>query len=187
MERSRTFGLQSRQVRILGIDPGLATTGNGMVESGSAGDRLLTFGVVLTPAGLALEQRLLTIHRRLAELIAEFRPEACAAEELFFGRNSRSAFSVAQARGVALLAAAQHGLAVEVYRPVQVKQAVASYGGAGKQQVQQMVRMLLGLAELPRPDDAADALAIALCHAHSHEALARRRAADQRLRLAASA
>ncbi|HEY8692561.1 MAG TPA: crossover junction endodeoxyribonuclease RuvC [Chloroflexota bacterium] len=174
-------------MRILGIDPGIATTGYAVVESNAAGDRALTFGVVLTPSGLALEQRLLLIYRRLAELIGEFQPEACAAEELFFGKNSRSAFSVAQARGAALLAAAERGLAVEVYRPIQVKQAVASYGGASKQQVQQMVRMLLGLAEIPRPDDAADALAIALCHAHSYEALARRRMAEERMRLAALA
>src|SRR5579859_5205473 len=105
-------------MRILGIDPGLATTGYGLID----GERALTYGVVLTPAGQPLEQRLLTIYRRLSELIAEFKPEACAAEELFFGKNSRSAFSVAQARGVALLAAAEYGLAVEVYRPIQVKQ-----------------------------------------------------------------
>jgi crossover junction endodeoxyribonuclease RuvC len=174
-------------MRVLGIDPGTATTGYGVVDSSAAGDRALSFGVILTAADLPLERRLLAIFGRLSELLAEFRPEACAVEELFFGKNTRSAFSVAQARGVALLAAAQHGLAVEVYRPIQVKQAVASYGGASKQQVQQMVRMLLGLAEVPRPDDAADALAIALCHAHSYEALARRRAAEERLRLAALA
>jgi crossover junction endodeoxyribonuclease RuvC len=168
-------------MRILGIDPGIATTGYGVVDATNGTDRALTYGVVLTPAGQPLEQRLVTIHRRLVEIIREFRPEACAVEELFFGKNSRSAFSVAQARGVALLAAAEAELVVEVYRPIQVKQAVASYGAAGKQQVQQMVRMLLGLAEIPRPDDAADALAIALCHAHSYEALARRRAAEARL------
>src|SRR5689334_20162869 len=163
-------------MRVLGIDPGIATTGYGVVESTPAGDRSLSFGVVLTPPELTLERRLLLIHQRVADLLAELRPDACAVEDLFFGRNSRSAFSVAQARGVALLAAAEYGLAVEVYRPIQVKQAVASYGGASKQQVQQMVRVLLGLPDIPRPDDAADALAIALCHAHSYEALARRRA-----------
>ncbi|HLQ35077.1 MAG TPA: crossover junction endodeoxyribonuclease RuvC [Chloroflexota bacterium] len=172
-------------MRILGIDPGTATTGYAFIDSPP--DRALTYGVILTAAGEPLEQRLLLIHRRLSELIAEFQPEACAVEELFFGKNSRSAFSVAQARGAALLAAAQHGLAVEVYRPIQVKQAVAAYGAASKQQVQQMVRMLLGLTEIPRPDDAADALAIALCHAHAHEGLARRRAAEQRMQLAALA
>lgn len=174
-------------MRILGIDPGLATTGFGVVEATASGERALTFGAILTPADMALEQRLLLVYRRLNDVMAEFRPEACAAEELFFGKNSRSAFAVAQARGVALLAAADHGLGVEVYRPIQVKQAVAAYGGATKQQVQQMVRMLLGLADIPRPDDAADALAIALCHAHSHEALARRRAAEERMRVAALA
>jgi len=174
-------------MRTLGIDPGTATTGYAVIDSSSIGDRALTFGVILTAADLPLEQRLLAIHHRLDALIEEHRPGACAVEELFFGKNTRSAFSVAQARGVALLAAAQHGLAVEVYRPIQVKQAVAAYGGAGKLQVQQMVRVLLGLPEIPRPDDAADALAIALCHAHSYEALARRRAAEQRLRQAALA
>ncbi|MBV9120131.1 MAG: crossover junction endodeoxyribonuclease RuvC [Chloroflexi bacterium] len=159
-------------MRVLGIDPGLATTGYGVVEDG----RSLTYGVVLTPATMALEQRLLMIYRRLSEIMSEFLPDACAVEELFFGKNSRSAFGVAQARGIALLCAAEKGLAVEVYRPVQVKQAVASYGGADKRQVQQMVRMLLRLPEIPRPDDAADALAIALCHANSHLALRRLRA-----------
>jgi crossover junction endodeoxyribonuclease RuvC len=174
-------------MRVLGIDPGLATTGYGLVDWAEQEERALTFGVVLTAPDLPLEQRLLVIHKRLSELIAEFGPEVCAVEELFFGRNSRSAFAVAQARGAALLAAAEHGVVVEVYRPVQVKQAVAAYGGASKPQVQQMVRILLGLPEIPRPDDAADALAIALCHAHSHEALARRRAAEERSRLAALA
>jgi crossover junction endodeoxyribonuclease RuvC len=164
-------------MRVLGIDPGTATTGYGVVDSDSSGDRAVAFGVVLTAADLPLERRLLSIHSRLRDLMAELRPQACAVEELFFGRNSRSAFSVAQARGVALLAAAEYGLAVEVYRPMQVKQAVAAYGGAGKQQVQQMVRAMLGLAEIPRPDDAADALAIALCHAHSYLGLSRVRAA----------
>ena len=160
-------------MRILGIDPGTATTGYGVVETADGRDRAITYGAILTPAGEALERRLVTIHQRLCALIEEFAPEACAVEELFFGRNTRSAFSVAQARGVALLAAAQHGLTVEVYRPIQVKQAVASYGGAGKTQVQHMVRMLLGLAEVPKPDDAADALAIALCHAHASHVLQR--------------
>lgn len=164
-------------MRTLGIDPGTATTGYGVVESFPDGDRALTFGVILTPSDSPLEERLLTIHQRLTELIDKFAPTACAVEDLFFGRNTRSALSVAQARGVALLSAAQHGLAVEVYRPIQVKQAVAAYGAAGKQQVQHMVRMLLGLREVPKPDDAADALAIALCHAHSHVALSRLRAA----------
>jgi len=160
-------------VRILGIDPGTATTGYGVVDSGSGGDQAVTYGVIVTPAAEALEVRLLTIHEGINRLLADYAPEACAIEELFFGRNTRSAFSVAQARGVALLAAAQHGLSVDVYRPIQVKQAVAAYGGAGKAQVQHMVRMLLGLAEAPKPDDAADALAIALCHAHSSHVLHR--------------
>lgn len=165
-------------MRVLGIDPGTATTGYGLIDSGSAGDRSIAYGVITTPADQPLERRLLTIHSRLRDLFAEFEPTACAIEDLFFGKNTRSAISVAQARGVALLAAAQGGLEVNVYRPIQVKQAVASYGAATKQQVQQMVRMLLRLDEVPRPDDAADALAIALCHAHSHLAISRARAAS---------
>jgi len=164
-------------VRILGIDPGTATTGYGLIDSGPDGDHAVIFGVILTAANLPLERRLHAIHAQLADLMSQHRPEACAVEELFFGRNTRSAFSVAQARGVALLAAAQHGLSVEVYRPIQVKQAVASYGGATKQQVQHMVRTLLRLDSVPKPDDAADALAIALCHAHSYVAAGRLRAA----------
>ena len=164
-------------MRVLGIDPGTATTGYGLIDASSAGDELVTYGVILTSAELPLEQRLALIHRRLSDLLAEFQPEAVAVEDLFFGKNTRSALSVAQARGVALLATAQHGLAAEVYRPIQVKQAVAAYGGASKLQVQQMVRMLLRLPEIPRPDDAADALAIALCHAHSYVAAARLRTA----------
>jgi len=165
-------------VRIIGIDPGTASTGFGVIDSEAGEDRAVHFGVISTAAGQDLELRLLAIHRQLGELMDALRPEACAVEELFFGRNTRSAISVAQARGAALLAAAQHGLRVNVYRPLQVKQAVASYGGASKDQVQHMVRLLLRLDAVPQPDDAADALAIALCHAHSSVGLARLRAAQ---------
>lgn len=164
-------------MRVIGIDPGTATTGYGLIDSDDAGDRAVAFGVITTPAGAALELRLLAIHQQLTELMDEYHPQACAVEELFFGRNTRSAISVAHARGTALLAASQHGLSVAVYRPVQVKQAVASYGAADKNQVQQMVRAMLRLDAIPKPDDAADALAIALCHAHSHVGMERLRAA----------
>ena len=156
-------------MRVLGIDPGTATTGYGLIDSDSSGDTAVAYGIISTPAEQPLEGRLLTISGEITALLERHKPDACAVEDLFFGRNTRSAFSVAHARGVVLLAAAQHNLAVHVYRPIQVKQAVASYGAATKDQVQQMVRLLLRLAEIPRPDDAADALAVAICHAHSYE------------------
>ena len=124
-------------------------------------------GVILTPPDLPLAQRLLLLHRRLRELILLHRPQQGAVEKLFFQRNVRTALSVGQARGVALLALAEADLPVAEYTPLEVKQAVAGYGGADKPQVQQMVRALLGLAQVPQPDDAADALAVAICHLHS--------------------
>ena len=124
-------------------------------------------GVILTPPDLPLAQRLLLLHRRLRELILLHLPQQGAVEKLFFQRNVRTALSVGQARGVALLALAEADLPVAEYTPLEVKQAVAGYGGADKPQVQQMVRALLGLAQVPQPDDAADALAVAICHLHS--------------------
>ncbi len=165
-------------MRVLGIDPGTATSGYGLIDSTPAGDQAVVFGVITTPADAPLELRLLTIHTELTKLLLEFKPDACAVEALFFGRNTRSALSVAHGRGAALLAAAQNGLAVAVYTPIQVKQAVASYGAATKDQVQQMVRMLLRLESIPKPDDAADALAVAICHAHSDVANRRMAAAQ---------
>ena len=124
-------------------------------------------GVILTTPDLPLAQRLLLLHRRLRELILLHRHQQGAVEKLFFQRNVRTALSVGQARGVALLALAEADLPVAEYTPLEVKQAVAGYGGADKPQVQQMVRALLGLAQVPQPDDAADALAVAICHLHS--------------------
>jgi len=154
---------------VLGLDPGLARTGYGFVRR--EGNRLfaLAYGTVVTPAGLCLSERLFRLHRELGELIRTYHPEAMAVEELFFCRNAKTAIAVGQARGVALLAAAEAGLTVSEYTPLQVKQAVVGYGRAEKHQVQQMVRVLLALPDLPRPDDAADALAVAICHAHSHQ------------------
>ncbi len=152
---------------VLGIDPGVAITGYGLLE-GSAGEaRLVTSGVITTPPAMPLPQRLLAMHDGLAKLIAQYRPPVGAVEELFFGRNARTALTVGHGRGVALLALAEAGLDVYEYTPLQVKQAVVGYGRAGKEQVQEMVRLLLRLEAAPQPDDAADAVAVALCHFHS--------------------
>ena len=153
-------------MRVLGLDPGLATTGWGLVEEESDQVTLVDFGIITTVAGHPLARRLQDLYRELTSLIALQKPDVAAVEELFFSRNARTAFTVGQARGVALLALADGGLAVHEYTPLQVKQAVVGYGQATKNQVQQMVRMLLGLSEIPRPDDAADAIAVAICYVH---------------------
>lgn len=153
---------------VIGIDPGTAITGYGLVreiEDGSL--KVEDFGVIETPANLAMPERLLQLHRQLQEIVNLHHPESGAVEKLFFQRNVRTAISVGQARGVALLALAQAQVPVSEYSPMEIKQAVAGYGGADKNQVQQMVRALLELEEIPRPDDAADALAVAICHVHS--------------------
>ncbi len=151
----------------LGIDPGTAITGYGFVREEASGLALVTYGVIRTPAGEPLYRRLLQIHEGLCALLATYRPDCVAVEELFFSTNARTAIAVGQARGVCLLAAAQAGLEVFEYTPLEVKQAIAGYGKASKEQVQQMVRMLLELDDIPRPDDAADAVAVAICHHHS--------------------
>jgi crossover junction endodeoxyribonuclease RuvC len=154
-------------MRVLGIDPGIAITGYGLVEEVRGDLRPLVFGVIRTPANQPLPRRLQLIYRAVSELAEEWEPEAAAVEELFFSRNVRTAMSVGQARGVALLALADAGLDVAEYTPLVIKQAVTGYGNADKAQMQEMVRLLLELAEVPRPDDAADALAVAICHLHS--------------------
>jgi len=151
---------------VLGIDPGTASTGYGVVAQRSGRLLALDGGVIETPAGLALERRLATIHARVVELIGEHAPQGVAVEDLYFGANARSALAVGQARGVVLLAAGQHGLPCASYTPQQVKSAVCGTGRAEKAQVQEMVQRLLALAELPRPDHAADALAVGICHAN---------------------
>ena len=151
----------------LGIDPGTAIMGYGLVASDGRSLHAIDYGALTTPSGLRPEERLRRLHERLCEIIAAHRPDAMAVEELFFNANARTAIAVGQARGVALLAAAQAGLPVHEYTPLQVKGAVAGYGRAGKEQVQLMVATLLALRTVPRPDDAADALAVAICHAHS--------------------
>ncbi len=153
---------------VIGIDPGTATTGYGLVREDSLGRLILVdYGVVLTPPKTPMSQRLLQLFRSLQEVLEEHHPDHSAVEKLFFQRNVRTAISVGQGRGVALLALAEAGLPVDEYTPMEIKQAVTGYGGADKRQVQQMVRALLEMNELPQPDDAADALAVAICHLHS--------------------
>jgi crossover junction endodeoxyribonuclease RuvC len=155
-------------VLVLGIDPGTAITGYALVrEDDDDGLALIDYGVITTPAGQSLPSRLQTIYHGLADLARQHRPDVAAVEELFFSRNARTALSVGHARGVTLLALAEAGLAIHEYKPLEIKQAIAGYGGADKYQVQEMVRMLLKLDAVPHPDDAADAVAVAVCHIHS--------------------
>jgi len=153
---------------VIGVDPGTATTGYGLVREDENGNlHAVSYGVMTTPTSAPLSERLLALHRQLTDILLLHRPDAAAVEKLFFQRNVRTALAVGQGRGVVLLALAEAGLEVAEYTPLEIKQAVAGYGGAGKEQVQQMVRVLLDLPEIPRPDDAADALAVAICHLHS--------------------
>lgn len=152
---------------VLGIDPGTATTGYGLVRETETGPALVAYGTIQTPAGAPMPDRLRTIYHELKQLLALHGPDTAAVEKLFFQRNVSTAMSVGQARGVALLALAEAGVSVGEYTPRDVKLAVAGYGGADKPQVQQMVRAILNLSGVPKPDDAADALAVAICHLHS--------------------
>lgn len=152
---------------ILGVDPGTAITGYGLVSYEGNHLKKIGFGVIRTTPDLALANRLSYIYHELSRIINEYKPEAIAIEELFFNKNVRTALAVGQARGVVLLASALAGYEVAEYTPLQVKMAVTGYGRAEKAQIQEMVRVLLCLKEIPKPDDAADALAIAICHAHS--------------------
>ncbi|MDR0897681.1 MAG: crossover junction endodeoxyribonuclease RuvC [Oscillospiraceae bacterium] len=152
---------------ILGIDPGLATLGWGVIETDGHKHRLLQYGTLTTPAGEAMPLRLRGLFLGVQELIKIYQPHEIAFEELFFAKNVTTALSVGAARGAALVAAAQHTENLYEYTPMQIKQAVVGYGKADKHQVQMMVKMLLGLEEIPRPDDAADGLAVAITHAHS--------------------
>ena len=154
-------------MQILGIDPGYGTTGFALLESDRASLRLLQCGVVTTPPGMAFPQRLNVLYQDIVQLMVSANPQAMAIEELFFGHNVTTGIGVAQARWVILLAAAQQNIPVFTYTPMQVKQAVVGYGGASKNQVMDMTRRILRLEKIPRPDDAADAIAIALCHARA--------------------
>ena len=151
---------------VLGIDPGTAHTGYGVVLSRASELAALDGGVIGTGPSEALERRLARIHTRLCDLISEHRPDAVAVEELYFGQNARTAFAVGQARGVAMLAAGMAGVPCFSYTPQAVKRAVCGSGAAPKEQVQRMVGALLALPEPPAPDHAADALAVAICHAN---------------------
>jgi len=164
---------------ILGIDPGTALTGYGLVREAQDGSlRSHAFGVIRTDSQRAMPDRLLELFHSLRSLLASEKPDEAAVEELYFQRNVTNAISVGQARGVLLLALAEAGLPVSEYSPRQVKLAVAGNGGADKRQVQQMVRALLDLPDIPRPDDAADALAVAICHTHSRRMLGARSTAE---------
>lgn len=152
---------------ILGIDPGLATLGYGVIEVEGDRRRLLQFGTLTTPAGQPMPQRLRAIFQGMNQLMDIYRPDDVAFEELFFSKNITTGMAVSAARGVALVAVVQRTDNLYEYTPMQIKQAVTGYGGADKHQVQQMVKILLNMKEIARPDDAADALAVALTHANS--------------------
>lgn len=153
----------------LGIDPGTAIVGYGLVREHNDGSlEAVHYGVIRTPAKTPMPERLQTIHQSLQVLIDKYQPDRAGVEELFFSRNVTTAITVAQARGVILLALQNADLTIAEYKPNMIKQSVAGYGGAGKPQMQEMVRLLLGLESIPRPDDAADALAVAITDIHSH-------------------
>jgi len=152
---------------ILGIDPGFGRAGYAILAAQGSSLRLLACDTIITPVGLAYPERLQQVYEQFCMVIARYRPQEAAIEKLFFGKNAPTAIAVAQARGVALLALAQSRLSVAEYAPSEVKLAVTGYGAATKGQVGEMVRILLHLSSIPRPDDSADATAIAICHAHT--------------------
>jgi len=154
-------------VLVLGVDPGIAITGYGLVRQKQDALEPVAYGVITTPAGLPLPQRLQQLYQELQALVDRYQPAEAAVEELFFARNARTALAVGQARGVILLALATAGVPTYEYTPLQVKQSITGYGRASKEQMQDMVRLLLQLQAIPQPDDAADALAMAICHIHS--------------------
>ncbi|MFN2137892.1 MAG: crossover junction endodeoxyribonuclease RuvC [Candidatus Promineifilaceae bacterium] len=155
-------------MRILGLDPGVATTGYGVVDEQDGRLQMVTYGVITTPAGEPMPERLQAIYESLNQLLEEYAPDTCGVEEVFFGRNTTTAINVGQARGVLLLALANAGVSIGEYSPPRIKEAVTGYGKADKMQVQLMVRNLLELDETPRPDDAADGLAVAIAHYRYH-------------------
>lgn len=162
------IGLEHQQpLRVLGIDPGLADVGWGAIETHGGRSLLLGYGVIQTRAGQDIATRLDAIYRRVSELIDELEPAVVAIENLYFAKNAKTAMVVAHGRAAAILATAGHGIRLFEYTPLEIKQALTGHGRAGKSQVQSMVKVVLGLAEIPKPDHAADALAAALCHLHS--------------------
>jgi len=160
-------------MRTLGIDPGTAIMGWGLVDEQAGALQLVSYGALTTPAGMPQPERLVVLFAGLQELLRTHEPHAAAIEELFFSKNVTTALTVGQARGIALLALALSHVPIYEYKPMVVKQAVTGYGGADKKQMQEMVRITLQLDRIPKPDDAADALAIAICHAYSAPMLRR--------------
>ena len=158
-------------MRILGIDPGYATTGFGVLQAERASVRLLNYGTITTPAALAFPERLVMLYDDMTQLIDTVKPDAVAVEELFWGHNVTTGIGVSHGRGVILLAICKSGIPLFEYTPNQVKQSVVGYGGADKHQVMEMTRRILKMEKVARPDDAADAIAIALCHARSATSL----------------
>ncbi|MBQ7726391.1 MAG: crossover junction endodeoxyribonuclease RuvC [Clostridia bacterium] len=154
-------------MRILGIDPGYATIGYGVVDYEKGRFAVIGCGAITTPAGIPFPRRLQDIEDDLQRILEKYRPEALSIEKLYFNTNTTTAIDVAQARGVILLTAHKNGLSISEYTPLQVKTAVTGYGRAEKRQVMEMVKCLLGLGAIPKPDDAADALALAICHAYA--------------------
>lgn len=152
---------------ILGIDPGIATVGWGVVSLEKGSFRYIDCGTINTPAGMRVERRLFLIHMALCDIIKRYTPDEISVEELFFNNNQKTVINVAQARGVILLTAEESRLPIFEYTPLQVKQAMVGYGRAEKKQVMEMTRVFLHLDSMPKPDDAADALALAICHGHS--------------------
>ena len=159
---------------ILGLDPGYAIVGYGVIEYKANKFNVIDYGAITTSKDNELNDRLLQIYNELCVILDKYRPEALSIEQLFFNTNATTAIGVAEARGICILAAKQRGMDIAEYTPLQVKQAVTGYGKAIKQQVQEMTRMLLNLLSVPKPDDTADALAVAICHAHSAGSLAER-------------
>jgi crossover junction endodeoxyribonuclease RuvC len=158
-------------MRILGIDPGYAIVGWGVIDYQRNAFRTVDYGAITTGAGVEFTRRLEEIYNDMTTLLSQAKPDALAIEKLFFNTNTTTAIMVAEARGCILLAARQAGVPVYEYTPLQVKQSVTGYGRAEKKQIQEMTRMLLGLQKIPKPDDTADALALAVCHAHSANSL----------------
>jgi crossover junction endodeoxyribonuclease RuvC len=154
-------------MRVLGVDPGTIRSGYGIIDGCEGALAMVEYGVIRTKSGTPLARRLVQISARLQEVLAAYQPHVVAIEDMFFAKNVKSALKLGQSRGVIILTAAQAGLEIAEYTPLEVKQAVVGYGKADKVQVQQMVKVLLGLSDIPKPDDAADALAIAICHHHS--------------------
>ena len=161
-------GVRNKMI-IIGIDPGYEIVGIAVVEYVGNNFRTLEYNAITTPAGMPTVERLKKIYTEMTMYIDKYKPDAVAIEELFFNSNQKTAINVAQARGVLLVAVANKNVPISEYTPLQVKQSVTGYGRADKKQIQSMVKMILGLNVIPKPDDAADALALAICHAHSNK------------------